>query len=67
MLCYKSVDRSNNPTVVLGAHRLQSSEAEQVTIQGRRVIIHSGWDSSTLRNDIALIELSQNAPINCEF
>lgn len=56
--------RTDQPQVVLGAHRIQETESSQKILQGRRPIVHEGWDSNTLRNDISLIELPQAVETN---
>jgi hypothetical protein len=48
--------------VVIGAHRLSANDAERVGIA--EIIVHPGFDSSSLDNDIALLRLERpsNAP-----
>ncbi|KAI7815317.1 Serine protease [Rhyzopertha dominica] len=58
------VDGVNNAEVVLGAHNIRNDEATQQTIPSNEFIIHSGWNPSTLVNDIALIKLSVPAQLN---
>lgn len=51
--------------VVLGAHqRTESEESSRQTIPVTQIFHHAGYDSGTLDNDIALIQLSQPALLN---
>lgn len=43
--------------VVLGAHNLLVNEPTKITLNCNSTIINEDWDSVTLRNDIALVEL----------
>ncbi|XP_067250831.1 chymotrypsin-like elastase family member 2A isoform X1 [Chanodichthys erythropterus] len=43
--------------VYLGKHYMMENESGSVAISPSKIIIHKGWDSNTLRNDIALIKL----------
>lgn len=61
------VYRVNNAEVVLGAHNIRNDEATQQTIPSNEFIIHSGWNPSTLVNDIALIKLSVPAQLNRKY
>lgn len=57
--------RTNSPQVVLGAHKIQSNEETQVIITGSKVTVHENYDEAdNLRNDIAIIELPQEAELN---
>ncbi|XP_067007159.1 brachyurin [Anabrus simplex] len=44
-------------TVYLGAQSLSASESGRVTVTTTSKIVHSGYSSSTLNNDIALVRL----------
>lgn len=59
--------RTNQPQVVLGAHRVQSTESTQVIVTGSKVIVHASWNPNTLTNDIALIQLPQNVQLTSKF
>jgi hypothetical protein len=43
--------------VILGANRLDSNEAGSQTLVSRSSIVHSGYNSNTINNDIAVVEL----------
>ncbi|XP_077283122.1 transmembrane protease serine 9-like [Arctopsyche grandis] len=48
---------------VLGAHNIYDV-ANSVRIQSKTAFMHPGWNPSTLQNDIALIKLPTDAPVN---
>nr|XP_027216555.1 chymotrypsin BI-like [Penaeus vannamei] len=48
----------------MGAHNLQEAESSQVTMTSEDIIVHEGWDSQTLRNDIALVRLPEPVTSN---
>lgn len=50
-------------TAVLGAHNIYD-EVNSVRIQSKTAFMHPGWNPSTLQNDIALIKLPVDAPVN---
>ncbi|KAJ8967698.1 hypothetical protein NQ314_002681 [Rhamnusium bicolor] len=50
--------------VVLGAHNITSDETTQIRISGESVIIHENFSYRDYQNDIALIKLSEPAPLN---
>jgi hypothetical protein len=50
---------STTPDVRVGVHTLSSDEGEVISVS--EVIIHSGYDSSTMENDIALLKLASAA------
>uniref|UniRef100_A0A1B8XZ49 Peptidase S1 domain-containing protein n=1 Tax=Xenopus tropicalis TaxID=8364 RepID=A0A1B8XZ49_XENTR len=50
--------------VFLGKHSLQQDEAEAVAISPEKIIVHEKWNSLFIINDIALIKLSQPAPLS---
>ncbi|KAK6623951.1 hypothetical protein RUM44_010807 [Polyplax serrata] len=52
------------PKIVLGAHHIKEKEPEQVIIEGEKFIVHENYSGRTLLNDIALVELSAEAPLN---
>lgn len=55
---------TNRPEVVLGAHEVESETENHITISGSKVTVHPGWDSTTLENDVSVIELSQEVTLN---
>nr|CAD7431128.1 unnamed protein product [Timema monikensis] len=50
--------------VILGAHNVREVESSQVVRHSSQVIIHPGWDSRTLVNDVALILLTAPVAFN---
>ncbi|KAJ8942809.1 hypothetical protein NQ318_022823 [Aromia moschata] len=50
--------------VILGAHRILQVEPSQVVIISRDIILHPDFDPATLKNDIALMRLSQSVAFN---
>ncbi|KRT84993.1 Trypsin, partial [Oryctes borbonicus] len=59
------VDGGNAVEVRLGAHEINSNtEPTQVRILASAWVLHPQWDASLIRNDVALIQLSQPAPIS---
>lgn len=48
----------------MGAHNVTTNETTQVVIQGEKVIAHDNFNSTDYQNDIALVKLSEPAPIN---
>ncbi|CAG2069123.1 unnamed protein product [Timema podura] len=50
--------------VVLGAHNVREIESSQVIRHSSQVIIHPGWNPSTLVNDVALIHLTAPVAFN---
>lgn len=52
--------------VVLGAHNIREEEATQVkiTVPEENINVHEDWDSVNIVNDIALLQLSEEAPVN---
>ncbi|XP_016397608.1 chymotrypsin-like elastase family member 2A [Sinocyclocheilus rhinocerous] len=51
-------DRPNSwPWVYLGKHNLKEEENGSVAIAAGKIIVHEGWNSFTICNDIALIKL----------
>lgn len=51
----------------MGAHKVKEKEESQVRVVSEKFIIHEDWNSSTLRNDIALIKLPSTMTMNGEF
>lgn len=47
-------------TIVVGAHNIEKNEGE--TIGVKRVIPHPNYNSNTMKNDIALVELKSDIP-----
>ncbi|XP_041952919.1 chymotrypsin-like elastase family member 2A [Alosa sapidissima] len=43
--------------VFLGKHNLKEDEAGSIAIAPAKIVVHEQWDSSRIRNDIALIKL----------
>ncbi|GJQ66612.1 hypothetical protein Trydic_g4584 [Trypoxylus dichotomus] len=59
------LDGATAVQVRLGAHEINSNtEPTQVRIEGARWIQHPEWDVSLIRNDVALIQLAEPAPIS---
>ena len=54
----------NSFTVVLGAHVIREDEPTQIKLEVSQKIVHPGWDSSTLKNDVALLKLPQKVQLN---
>uniref|UniRef100_A0A8D0H9C0 Peptidase S1 domain-containing protein n=1 Tax=Sphenodon punctatus TaxID=8508 RepID=A0A8D0H9C0_SPHPU len=50
-----------NISVVLGAHNVQKTEAEQQSVHVSRCIIHPKYNNTTLENDIMLLQLRHEA------
>lgn len=48
----------------LGAHRFNDREDSQVRAFTTRWVQHAAWNSATLQNDIAIIDLEQEVPLN---
>lgn len=52
--------------IVMGAHDVTVNEPSQVVMRTRNYKVHEGWSWDTLANDIALVILEQDAPLNCK-
>lgn len=50
--------------MLLGAHNIRQEEASQVSISVESFYAHEGYDSVQIVNDIAVLRLSDPAPIN---
>lgn len=50
--------------VILGAHNIRQSEPSQVQISAESFYIHEAYDNRTAINDIAVVKLSEPAPLN---
>lgn len=50
--------------VILGAHDVRQSEPSQVSIASESHYAHENYNSLFIINDIALIKLSEPAPLN---
>ncbi|XP_062388085.1 uncharacterized protein LOC134076815 [Sardina pilchardus] len=59
--CFRSLSSVTGLTVVLGLEDLEGSNTNSVTRSVSRIISHPSYDSATLDNDIALLQLS--APV----
>ena len=59
-------DDASAVDVVLGAHDVTQNEATQVTIRSANLVTNDAFVNNIFRidNDIALIELSEAAPLN---
>lgn len=53
--------------VLLGAHNVRLNETTQVRLFSANYKIHAGWDSSLIRNDIAVIRLPQSVTLNSKY
>ncbi|XP_066144714.1 uncharacterized protein [Euwallacea fornicatus] len=53
------VDGATNFIAVLGAHDLNVQEDNRLAFNTSTFIIHEGWNSNTLQNDIALVKLPE--------
>lgn len=60
MLVYSAL----STRVLLGAHNIRESEATQVEIVAASAYIHEDYDSRQIVNDIAVLQLSEPAPLN---
>ncbi|XP_073459873.1 chymotrypsin-C-like, partial [Aquarana catesbeiana] len=59
------ISSSRTYRVYLGKHSLQTADEEgSVAISTEKIIVHEKWNSFLIVNDIALIKLSQPAPVN---
>ncbi|XP_066260179.1 uncharacterized protein [Euwallacea similis] len=58
------VDGATNFIAVLGAHDLKTQEDNRLAFNTSTFIIHNGWNSNTLQNDIALIKLPERVTFN---
>jgi hypothetical protein len=52
--------------VRLGANRLDITEYGYVDVTARNSIVYGGYSPTTLRNDIALIQLPYSVSFSCE-
>lgn len=50
--------------MVLGAHNIRQEEPSQVSISVERAIVHEAYDEARIINDIAVLKLSDPAPLN---
>ncbi|MGD7478535.1 S1 family serine peptidase, partial [Ralstonia pseudosolanacearum] len=50
--------------VVLGAHNIRVAEPTQVTITSTDITVHEGWNSTTIKNDIAVIRFPAPVALN---
>ncbi|KAJ8912555.1 hypothetical protein NQ315_006627 [Exocentrus adspersus] len=50
--------------IVLGAHSIRQHEDTQLRLAASNIVIHPEWDSSLIRNDVALIRLPQPVQLN---
>lgn len=53
-------------TIVMGAHNIYDEE-NSVRMQSTKAIMHPGWIPYVLINDIALIELPEEAPLSGNY
>lgn len=51
-----------NLLLIFGAHDITTQESTQIRLTSTQYIIHNGWNSKALKNDIALIKLP--SPVN---
>lgn len=58
------ISSASSVRVVLGAHNLLLNEPTKVTLICNSTIINEDWDSLTLANDIALVELPYEIALN---
>ncbi|CAI9576648.1 unnamed protein product [Staurois parvus] len=59
------ISSSRTYRVFMGKHSLQIAEEEgSVAISPEKIIVHEKWNSLFILNDIALIKLSQPAPLS---
>ncbi|XP_039608670.1 granzyme K-like isoform X2 [Polypterus senegalus] len=56
--------KKKNIEVTLGAHSLIENEAMKQTFQVKTVVVHPDYNSSTLLNDLMLLELGRPAELN---
>lgn len=49
---------------MLGAHNIRQQEPSQVRISVESFRVHEGYDSQRIANDIAVLKLSEPAPLN---
>ena len=48
----------------VGAHDARKSESTTAEYKVKRIIVHPGWDSRRLNNDIAMFELEKTIQFN---
>ncbi|XP_015602537.1 brachyurin [Cephus cinctus] len=58
------VDLPGTVVIILGAHNVSTVENTQKRIVAEEIIIHKNWDSSLIRNDIAVVRLSEKIEFN---
>lgn len=44
-------------SLIFGAHDITENESTQIHVASNNFIVHPGWDSKKLVNDIALVKL----------
>lgn len=47
--------------VILGAHNIDEEEPEQQRFTSKNFIVHEGWDRPSLKDDISLVFLPEEA------
>jgi len=62
--CVDFISDNSNYEVDVGSHSRNSASPYQKTHKIKRIIIHPQWDSNTIDNDIALIELTKEISYN---
>lgn len=50
--------------VILGVHNIYKNESTQVRMEVENITVHEDFDSGTYQNDIAVLKLKTEAPIN---
>ncbi|XP_056400081.1 chymotrypsin-C-like isoform X2 [Hyla sarda] len=58
------ISSSRTYRVVLGKHNLKEEEEGSVIISPEKIIVHEKWNSFFIRNDIALIKLSEPVQVS---
>ena len=48
----------------VGAHDVRQHEADAVDYQVKRIIVHPGWNTRNLNNDVAMFELEKPIQFN---
>jgi len=57
----------NRYEVILGANRIYVSETGSLTVISSTSIVYPLWDSITINNDIAVVQLPSAVSYTCEY